>query len=113
MTVNRAVTGKGKLLMSSYNNYTGSVNPYNFTGFADAAPESQRATFLRKTYLHLIGAIVAFALIEMVLLVPLRSVAVAMIDLVTIGSTLALMIVKSTVERMLPARPADIDHAEK
>ena len=38
------------------------------------APASERSAFIRRTYLHLAGAILAFAVLEYILLVPLRPV---------------------------------------
>ena len=46
---------------------TGYANPYVENAVAKAAP-SERATFIKKTYLHLAGAIALFALISAVLL---------------------------------------------
>ena len=46
-------------------------NPYQVTlgagGFAAAAGESERTTFIRRTYLHLAGAVFAFIAIELVI----------------------------------------------
>ena len=42
-------------------------NPYAYTDVIAQAPESTRADFIRKTYLHLFGAILAFVGLEFAL----------------------------------------------
>ncbi|MHB1155261.1 MAG: Bax inhibitor-1/YccA family protein [Phycisphaerales bacterium] len=49
--------------MSQFNQYPDN-NPYAYRGPAAQAPANTRAEFIRKTYLHLAGAILAFVLIE-------------------------------------------------
>lgn len=50
-------------------NYAEDNNPYRNWGMVAAqATESERAGFIRKTYLHLLGAVLAFCAIEAVLL---------------------------------------------
>jgi FtsH-binding integral membrane protein len=44
-----------------------SPNPYAFGNAAAFAAENERTTFLRKTYLHLLGAVLAFIGLEVVL----------------------------------------------
>lgn len=66
---------------------------HSFRGYVAAeAPETERASFIRKTYAHLAGAILVFALLEYILLGPLGQVT-APLAMTMLGSSYSWLIV--------------------